>query len=141
VANGDLFFCHPAGCGGTDTGSGRSDLFRTHLPNAPVDTIEGESPLDGARGILSYRRISGLPIVVATGIAMDEALAGWRLRLRWNALIAVAGLGAAAVLIWQTSQVMRRNEDSLAALDEAHRRNVEILESISDAFFALDERW
>lgn len=141
VANGDLFFCHPPGCGGPDTGFAQSELFRTHLPNAPVGTIEGKSPLDGTDGILSYRSISGLPIVVATGISTDEALAGWRLRLRWNALIAIAGLGAAAILIWQTLQVMRRNEDSLAALDEAHRRNVEILESISDAFFALDERW
>ncbi len=54
-----------------------SELFRDELPRAANGTYELTSVLDGSRRIAAYRTLTKYPLVITTGIAHDDMLAGW----------------------------------------------------------------
>jgi PAS domain S-box-containing protein len=81
----------------------RSEYFRGPIGNLPSGTVEITSVFDGARRILSFRRIPEFGLIVATARDVDAALAPWRWQAGYVlALIALAlasGLAALAVAL------------------------------------------
>ncbi len=58
--------------------SQRIALFHDMLPKTPMGTLESVSSLDGATRIISYRRVTGYPLVAVAALGKDEQLAVWR---------------------------------------------------------------
>ncbi|SEQ02456.1 diguanylate cyclase (GGDEF) domain-containing protein [Faunimonas pinastri] len=52
-------------------------LFRDHLPRSDSGAYSYVSPIDGVKRIAGYRRSARFPIVVVTGLAENDVLAGW----------------------------------------------------------------
>ncbi|HEX2727419.1 MAG TPA: histidine kinase dimerization/phospho-acceptor domain-containing protein, partial [Beijerinckiaceae bacterium] len=52
-------------------------LFSEHLPRSPSGTYTATSRIDGRQRIVSYRTISGLPLVVTVALSREAILAGW----------------------------------------------------------------
>jgi signal transduction histidine kinase len=52
-------------------------LFSEHLPRSPSGTYTATSRLDGRQRIVSYRTVSGLPLVVTVALSREAILAGW----------------------------------------------------------------
>ncbi|MGE5547894.1 MAG: ATP-binding protein [Solirubrobacterales bacterium] len=79
--------------------------------------ITSPSPLDGIDRLVAYRRIEPYGVIVATGVAMDDALEGW-----WAAVAAMAStlailaalLGSVAVFAFRG---INREEALLASLE------------------------
>ncbi|MGE3932880.1 MAG: sensor histidine kinase [Rhodospirillaceae bacterium] len=65
-----------------------------------------------------------VPAVAPTGIAEADEVG--------------RALANAAVLLRQRAEA---RDDAIAASEQAHRRTLDVLESIGDAFFALDAKW
>jgi diguanylate cyclase (GGDEF)-like protein len=61
--------------------------------------------IDNIERLYSYRHVQGFPLFVASGLASDEILAGWR----WNAMLAGAlGLAAMLLLAWCGTALVRQ---------------------------------
>ena len=52
-------------------------LFSEHLPRSPSGTYTATSRIDGRQRIVSYRTVSGLPLIVTVALSREAILAGW----------------------------------------------------------------
>jgi PAS domain S-box-containing protein len=106
-------------------------LFRDMLPQATSGTFRASARLDGIERIVSYRQLADLPLVVAVGIAVDDALAVWHQTVREFAaiwlLVVVVVLGMTVLSVRDA----RRHE----AAERESRRAWTLL---SDAVESLD---
>ncbi|CAN0626532.1 Diguanylate cyclase [Burkholderia multivorans] len=74
------------------------------LSHSQSDTASGISRIDGVRRLYVYRRLPGLPIVIAVGPAWNVVFAGWRARAEW-----LTGFMALfSVVIWAGALVLAR---------------------------------
>ena len=58
-------------------------FFRGYVENGPVGTLTASSPLDHIVRQGHYRAVSGYPLVVFVGMAIDDVLEGWW----WDSLL------------------------------------------------------
>lgn len=82
-----------------------SELFRDRNHRPPVGVIEYQSPLDGKLRRHSYRRLSGLPLLVAVGFDLEEVLTPWRAYVRQQAMV---GALATALILWLAALTVRQ---------------------------------
>src|SRR3546814_4155533 len=94
-------------------------LFRDHLSQSLFGTVQGVS-IDGRQRIQSYRKATGLPLVVAASVAKGSALAEWRARLNQSAAFGLLIATALATLFWLAVRSLQREERSQAAIRAAH---------------------
>lgn len=81
-------------------------LFQ-HLQDTPIGTFEASSGLDGVRRIISYRKLSDIPVVVVAGISLADIMQQWQRRVLWSTLMALAALtaiGGFTLLGWRSIQ-------------------------------------
>ena len=102
---------------------GRSFVGAAGFPgggDAPAaHSIFISTPTDRIERVLSYRTLERLPLVVASAVAVEDALADWR-RQAWGSgalamLASVAVIAFAAWVIW----LLRRRESEMARLAKA----------------------
>ncbi|WP_161489392.1 sensor domain-containing diguanylate cyclase [Pseudomonas sp. BMS12] len=55
----------------------KGEIFSRLLESHPVGTAMLPSVTDGVQRLFSYRPVNGYPLVVVTGMAKDDILAGW----------------------------------------------------------------
>jgi PAS domain S-box-containing protein len=76
--DGTLLVRHPFLEAAVGVNSAGTALFRDLLPKAPQGTFESVSTFDGTIRIVSYRRVTGYPLLVLAALGKDEQLAVWR---------------------------------------------------------------
>ena len=112
-------------------------MFKQHLPSAPVGTVQQVVVRDNTERVYSYRALGEYPLVVSVGVSMTDALADWRERAVWNAVLLAlvsAGLLGGAVA---TSRTVARREAAEAALAVAAQRTAAILDHAADGIVTL----
>jgi signal transduction histidine kinase len=82
----------------------------------PTGTVRARSMLDGVERIVAFRVLPELGIIVSCGIALDDALAGWR---RDAGLAAVAMAAMVAALAWLALRSLGHEEAVLRSLERA----------------------
>jgi PAS domain S-box-containing protein len=75
-----------------------SGIYETHV-------------IDGIKRLIAYRKIEGLPLLVATGIPVDSILRGWRTRTKAYTVISVIVFFMLAGLSWYARRVASREEE------------------------------
>lgn len=87
--------------------------------------LVANSPLDGVERLVAYRVVSEFGLVVVAGVAVDDALAGWR-RVAWVvAGVAVLLTVLAGALVRFTFASLSREEVLIQGLEEKVRRRTE----------------
>jgi PAS domain S-box-containing protein len=121
------------------------DLFHGRLLNAPTGTFETVSTLDGVIRIVSYRRVTGYPLVVAAGLGKSQQLAVWRAGAAEHLLATVATavlLGFISVrLVMQVQRLTRAKQVTAvatAAAEMAAARYSLIADNASDVIITAD---
>jgi two-component sensor histidine kinase len=91
-------------------------LFTEHLVRAPEGSYHAISPADGERRIVHYRRLDDLPLILVTGLAMDEVLANWRRHAWQTGLLVLLGMSALITLAVYGSRRAAREQEALREL-------------------------
>ncbi len=95
-----------------------SKLFRQLLPTAQVGTYRNTSLVDDVDRLIAYRKMRDMPLVVGTGLAVEEILAPWRDRTLRNGLLGLVTMAALLVAGGMTLMAMQREERARANLDQ-----------------------
>lgn len=75
--NGELLARRPMLAALMTTNLSKGDIFSRYLPYSDSGTAIIKSVVDGVERIYAYRRLSGLPIVVAAGVSYQHVFAPW----------------------------------------------------------------
>jgi PAS domain S-box-containing protein len=103
-------------------------LFQQHLPRAAADTVRQVVVRDGTERIYSYRRLADWPLVISVGVSMTDALADWRQRVAWQALL----LLVLAVSLLAGARVLQRTQRGMAAARDRAEGSERLLQEVSD---------
>lgn len=88
-------------------------------------TFISKSPLDGVERLVAYRLISEFGVVVITGMAMDDILAGWWQSV-WSMVLFMLVLGGIlSALAKVTFSTLSREERLMRRLEETVRERTE----------------
>lgn len=106
-------------------------LFTTYLDEANEGTyLSEESPLDGVRRLVGYRKVSGTPLVAIAaadyGLLMQPF---WRDMAVLAAVTVLACFGSIAAA-WRTRQLLRVQDHQSAALEVALENNEFLLREV-----------
>jgi PAS domain S-box-containing protein len=110
-------------------------MFQEHLPQSRANTVQQVVVRDGTERIYSYRALPDYPVVVSAGISLTDALADWRARVRWDALLLVLASAASLLGAWTISRnYVRREAAESAAVQarEAAENSERFLRAITD---------
>lgn len=99
-----------------------TEIFRNRQQRPPVGVLEYRSPLDGKSRSHAYRRLEGLPLLVAVGFDPEEVLAPWREYLKQQVLI---GILATALTLWLAALAIRQFDRLRHATNLLVRREAE----------------
>jgi len=115
LSDGTVLAMAPGGdkwIGTSDVGSALARLQQ----QAPIGTFRDAFPAGGVDSIVSYRKLGGLPVVVAVSVATDDALAGWHAFLREAVAIWVGATLAVGLFVWLAILTLRRQATAEARL-------------------------
>ena len=70
--------------------------------------------IDSIKRLIAYRKVQGLPLLVATGIPVDSVLKEWRARVKVYSLIAAIAFLALMGLSWLAHRITSREEEEKA---------------------------
>jgi signal transduction histidine kinase len=100
--------------------------------------VNGQSPIDGRERMYSYRRLSGMPLVVLVGVDRDEAMADFMARRQGyfsfalGMSLVIAGFCALSLwLVQRQRRIARRLEDMRLRAESANRLKSDFLASVS----------
>lgn len=105
-----------------------SPLFREHLPLAPSNTVRQVIAADGRDRIYSYRALQDYPLLVTTGVSMEEILSPWHKRVwieRGTLLIVFLGLATVAYILLRQLREKRHANDTLQYSEQRLRAIIE----------------
>ena len=115
-------------------------MFKEHLSRAPSGSVQQVVVRDSTERVYSYRTLAPYPLVLSIGVSLTDALADWRLRLRWSAGLSLAIIGA---LFWAAALLARQNrrrEIAELALAEAAERLHTIVDHVADGLVVFDHQ-
>ena len=130
--SGEVLMHHPAG--DRFIGEQRERAVFTSPIESRTQTLETERP-DGARAVLSYRRVPGLPLTALSALDRERVMATWHVMLRNHAValaIVVATLVSLTVLLLAQMARRQRVDDRLRAAIAAGMDAFFILRSVRD---------
>jgi two-component system cell cycle sensor histidine kinase PleC len=96
-------------------------LFRSHAER-PDGLFDAVVQTDGTRRITAYRSLPDLPVLVAAGFSVDEALSAWRGRISTYVAASFAIGGLILVFAVYADRAVRREARYVAALVESRDR-------------------
>jgi diguanylate cyclase (GGDEF)-like protein len=124
---------------------GDSALLSEYLPNAPSGSFQSVSPVDQITRIVSYKVVSGMPLLILVTRARAEVLASWSSFLRTFGpavgLIVIGVLIGTTLLLRQTRSLgaqTRAIADSAASLQQTNERFDVALTSMSQGLCMFD---
>jgi diguanylate cyclase (GGDEF)-like protein len=117
-ADGRLILRHPAPEAGTDKNLAESNAFRAVI-NQPFGTTVVISPFDGVERLVAYRKVGEFPLVIVSGLSVDEIYAPWRKKALVIGPVLLTLWGATITLCLLFRREMRRRLESERALAEA----------------------
>ena len=85
-------------------------LFSMPFNEVPSGIYETDA-IDGIKRLIAYRKVQGLPLLVATGIPVDSVLKEWRARVKVYSLIAAIAFLALMGLSWLAHRTTSREEE------------------------------
>lgn len=88
-------------------------LFSLPFNKEPSGVFE-TSEIDGIKRLIAYRKIEGLPLLVATGIPADSVLTGWHVRAKDYGFTAIMVFFALVGLSWLVRRSTLREEEEKA---------------------------
>ncbi len=88
-------------------------LFSMPFNEVPSGIYETDA-IDSIRRLIAYRKVQGLPLLVATGIPVDSVLKEWRARVKVYSLIAAIAFLALMGLSWLARRITSREEKEKA---------------------------
>ena len=112
-------------------------MFKQHLPASPVGTVQQVVVRDKTERVYSYRSLGEYPLVVSVGVSMTDALADWRARAVWDAVLLAVVSSALLAGAVAMSRVHARREVAEAALAESARRTAAIVDHAADGILTL----
>jgi PAS domain S-box-containing protein len=95
---------------------GDTPMFEEHLPHSPTGTVQQVVVRDGTERVYSYRRVPDFPAVISVGISLTDALAAWRLRLLWDAILMGVVSSAFFAGAFGMSRTIARREEAQQAM-------------------------
>ena len=112
-------------------------MFKQHLPSSPVGTVQQVVVRDKTERVYSYRALKEYPLVVAVGVSMTDALADWRARAVWDAVLLAVVSSALLAGAVAMSRALARREAAEAALAETAQRTADIVDHAADGILTL----
>nr|GEX77214.1 response regulator PleD [Tanacetum cinerariifolium] len=114
--NGDLLARRPTLAALMTTNLAKGDIFSLYLSKADSGTAVIQSVVDGVERIYAYRRVAGLPIVVAAGVSCEHVFAPWW-AYAWRSMamigLIIAALGLLGMLLYRQIQQLMTAEREL----------------------------
>ena len=114
--NGDLLARRPTLAALMTTNLAKGDIFSLYLSKADSGTAVIQSVVDGVERIYAYRRVAGLPIVVAAGVSCEHVFAPWW-AYAWRSMamigLIIAALGLLGMLLYRQIQQLITAEREL----------------------------
>lgn len=114
--NGDLLARRPTLAALMTTNLAQGDIFSLYLSKDDSGTAVIQSVVDGVERIYAYRRVAGLPVVVAAGVSCEHVFAPWwAYAYRSMVMIAVIlmALGLLSMLLYRQIQQLITAERDL----------------------------
>lgn len=114
--NGDLLARRPTLAALMTTNLAQGDIFSLYLSKDDSGTAVIQSVVDGVERIYAYRRVAGLPVVVAAGVSCEHVFAPWwAYAYRSMVMIAVIlmALGLLSMLLYRQIQQLITAEREL----------------------------
>ncbi len=109
-----------------------AQLF-SHLATAPSGMYKGVSVVDGMQRVVSYRQITGLPLVLAVGFATQDMYALWAEKAALLGIVVVVLLILIVGMGWELNVELRRRaaaeQSAMQSADEAIRCAYEAMQS------------
>lgn len=90
------------------------ELFNLSFKDFPSGIYATDNWMDETKRFVAYRKIGGLPLIVATSVPIDSILQEWRIRLRYYIAIAIAIFFVLAGLSWFVYKTVSREEKEKA---------------------------
>lgn len=103
------------------------------------DVLERKSPVDGQMGMITARRIAGLPIVTLTSTTMNQALVTWRAMVQlvlWTSLVIIGFIIAVAAAFIRVGNAERRRAAAELDLSEQRERTALAASQAKSEFLA-----
>jgi PAS domain S-box-containing protein len=97
------------------------------LQKSSIGTFRGAFPTEHIDSVVSYRKLGGLPVVVAVSLATDDALAGWYAFIREAVAIWVGATLVVALFAWLVILTLRRQAVAEARLDAIFNSTFEFI--------------
>ena len=85
-------------------------VFSTPFNEVTSGIFETDA-IDSIKRLIAYRKVQGLPLLVATGIPVESVLKEWRARVKVYSLIAVIAFFSLVSLSWLAHRITSREEE------------------------------
>ncbi|HZH53397.1 MAG TPA: histidine kinase dimerization/phosphoacceptor domain -containing protein [Microvirga sp.] len=113
-------------------GLGQSRLFN-EFATRRSGTYWSDITADGARRIVSFRRLERWPLTVTASIPVATALAAWISGLIWSAIVTTVVLVALAWLTWFGVRLSYRTEEAQRELQDVNQELAQTNQSLEQA--------
>ncbi len=118
----------------TGTSAANLSLFAQHLKDADRGLFLMATPREGGSArYLAYRRVAGFPLVVATGMAVDDILSTWYGNVATSVVSLLIAAIASGIFLIMLQRQMRRTRAAETLLRDA-------VESMGDGFLLYDSQ-
>jgi PAS domain S-box-containing protein len=116
----------------------RRTLYDAIIAGSGRATLQAKSPIDGVDRIISFRRVSELPLIVSVGLSSDDVLTAWRRDLWSHGIGAAIGSIVVIVLAGLVLDQFGRLRASEASVRASEQRFRDFVETASDFYWETD---
>ncbi|HUE89122.1 MAG TPA: ATP-binding protein [Vicinamibacterales bacterium] len=139
-ANGRVIFREPSTADPIGAPAEGNPIFAAAQGGVPHGVLEGPVAANGPEMVSAFRRVAGLPLIVAVSLDKSEMLAPWRRELRgFLTTYAIVSIGLFGLLI-ALSRQLDATAVSEQELQRARQAEAERLRAINEQLSALLER-
>ena len=119
-------------------------VFSTPFNEVPSGVFETDA-IDSIKRLIAYRKVQGLPLLVATGIPVESVLKEWRARVKVYSLLAAIAFLALMGLSWLVRRsTLREEKEKAKELSDANlslKAEIVERERTQLALLKSEQRW